>query len=693
MATRTISTSIKLDGEAEFKKQMSSVNSELKTLRTEMAYSEEQFKGQANTMEALTAKDKLLRESIEKQTQKVSAAEEMLQKAKDAQNEFAKAIDAAKQKATDQGVSLDRLRGNTESLTDKEKALAKELLNAEGAYDKASGTINRTSQILNSTKTDLLKMNRELEDNSKYLDEAAKSSDKTASSIDEYGRAVDTGKEKTSIFGEVLKANLASEAIITGAKGLAAGLREIPAEVLERSAEALKALISGIKDTSVEAAAYADDILTASTVTGLSTDALQEYQYMAELTDVSVDTITGSLTKLTKNMDAAKGGTGSAAEAFKALGVSVTDADGQLRSNQEVFGEVIDKLGEMDNETQRDAYSMSIFGKSAQDLNPLIAQGSDGIAAFAEEAHNMGYVLDGETLTSLGAVDDAVQRFEKTLEAVKNQAGAEFAPAMESIFTGITQLISGNVDEGIASIENGLEQFADKLEELGPAAEEALTMFLETFADHLPELGETGVRLLLTLIAGIAKTAPELIPAAVDTITTIIDALWDNRGQIVEAGKDLIRGLWEGIENMGAWIGEKIRGFGAGVVNQLKNFFGISSDSGSSGGSRIDGSNANGLDYVPFDGYISELHRGEAVLTAQENRVWKQFKQSGTTAQRGVTSEELTSILRQVTGSQQGPKELTLNATFEVGGVAWARRQYRFDLEEAERHGKSFVNK
>ena len=70
MATRVISTSIKLDGEAEFKKQMSNVNSELKTLRTEMAYSEEAFKGQANTMEALTEKDRLLRKESEQQEEK-----------------------------------------------------------------------------------------------------------------------------------------------------------------------------------------------------------------------------------------------------------------------------------------------------------------------------------------------------------------------------------------------------------------------------------------------------------------------------------------------------------------------------------------------------------------------------------------------------------------------------------------------
>lgn len=596
MATRVISTSIRLDGEAEFKKQMSSVNSELKTLRSEMAYNEEAFKGQANTMEALTEKDKLLRKEIEQQEEKV-------------------------------------------------KALEKAVSEATEAYGENDKRTDNWRQSLNRAKTDLLKMNRELEDTDKYLDEASKSSDKTASSIDEYGRAVDSGKEKTSIFGEVLKANLASAVIISGVKKLTDGLKELPAEVLERSAEALKSLVSELKDATVAAAAYADDIMTTSSVTGLSTDALQEYQYMAELTDVSVETITGSLTKLTRNMESAKGGTGSAADAFDALKISVIDADGQLRSNQDVFGEVIDKLREMDNETQRDAYSMEIFGKSAQDLNPLIAQGADGIAALAEEAHNMGYVLNEETLSSLGAVDDAVQRFQKSLEAAKNQAGAEFAPAMESIFTGITELIAGNVDEGMLSIEKGLEQFGDKLEELGPYAEEALSLFLATFAEHLPELGETGVRLLLTLIAGIAKTAPELIPAAVETIQTIVDALWDNRGLIVDAGKELIRGLWEGIENMGAWIGDKIRGFGAGVVNQLKDFFGISSDSGTGRSSSVDGSHAGGLSYVPYDGYVAQLHKNEAVLTAQENAVWQRFKSSWGQVSQGVTAAELQQML------------------------------------------------
>ena len=97
MATRVISTSIKLDGEAEFKKQMSNVNSELKTLRTEMAYSEEAFKGQANTMEALTEKDRLLRKEIEQQEEKVRALEQAVSDASEAYGDNDKRTDSWRQ--------------------------------------------------------------------------------------------------------------------------------------------------------------------------------------------------------------------------------------------------------------------------------------------------------------------------------------------------------------------------------------------------------------------------------------------------------------------------------------------------------------------------------------------------------------------------------------------------------------------
>lgn len=168
-----------------------------------------------------------------------------------------------------------------------------------------------------------------------------------------------------------------------------------------------------------ESAAYADNILTLSLTTGQTTDQLQEFSYASELIDVSLDTLQGSLTKLTNNMQDTANGTGNAQAAFQQLGVSVTDADGHLRSANDVFYDAIDALGDVTNATERDALAMDIFGRSAQDLNPLIVQGADTLREYAQEAHDMGYVLDNDALAALGAVDDAYQRLQKTQEGVK----------------------------------------------------------------------------------------------------------------------------------------------------------------------------------------------------------------------------------------------------------------------------------
>lgn len=157
MATRVISTSIKLDGESEFKKQLSSVNGELRNLKSEMQLTTAQFKGQANTVEALTAKDELLRREIAQQQEKVKALEQAVQDSADAY-------------------------GDADSRTDKYR------------------------QSLNRAKTDLINMTDELEDNSRYLDEAKASSDKTAKSIDKFGKEVkDTSKEVKDASDEIDK--------------------------------------------------------------------------------------------------------------------------------------------------------------------------------------------------------------------------------------------------------------------------------------------------------------------------------------------------------------------------------------------------------------------------------------------------------------------------------------------------------
>lgn len=197
-------------------------------------------------------------------------------------------------------------------------------------------------------------------------------------------------------------------------------------------------LVGALAKSTMDMSKTADDLLTLSTQTSLTTDQLQEFEYASELVDVSTDTLRGSLVKLTNNMQTAATGTGSAAEAFKKLHVKVSDSSGKLKDNYEVFLKTIDALGKMKNETERDALAMDIFGRSATDLNPLIEAGSGRLKELAEQAHEVGYVVDNETLQSFGELDDAMQKLDKQGDAVKRS----FAEALLPIITAFAEALN-----------------------------------------------------------------------------------------------------------------------------------------------------------------------------------------------------------------------------------------------------------
>lgn len=262
-------------------------------------------------------------------------------------------------------------------------------------------------QEINLTEGTLNKYKKQLaETNEKLLD--------MAQGTNEVAEETENATKEMSEFGQELLGNLSADTI----KAFASEVAKLGKQLF---------------DLGVQTRAYADDVMTLSTQYGLSTDAIQEFQYMSELTDTSLETITGSITKLTKNMQSATKGTGDAYNRFRQLGIDVTNSDGTMRDANVVFAEAIDKLGKMENQTERDALSMNIFGRSANELNPLIEVGAEGIAEYTREAHEMGYVLDNETLESLGSVDDSMQRAYKVIDSVKNQIGRYLAPVVADI--------------------------------------------------------------------------------------------------------------------------------------------------------------------------------------------------------------------------------------------------------------------
>ena len=207
-----ISTSIKLDGEAEFKKELSGVNNELKNLNSDMKLVTERFKGQANSLEALTAKDKILNEQVEQQTEKVRELEKALEDASDAYGENDKRVD--------------------------------------GYY-----------QSLSEARTQLIKMERELSDNSRYMDEARRSADGTAKSIDGFGKEIDQADNSLGDYNKTLSGFIGDLGKIKGAiiGGAAVGaIKELGGAILELEESTREyRQIMGTLATSSTAAGYA----------------------------------------------------------------------------------------------------------------------------------------------------------------------------------------------------------------------------------------------------------------------------------------------------------------------------------------------------------------------------------------------------------------------------------------------------
>lgn len=235
-----------------------------------------------------------------------------------------------------------------------------------------------------------------------------------------------------------------------------------------QAGEALKGLstaAAGI-DVALAGLAYksgraADDLNTLSKVTGISTDELQKYKATADLVDVSVESIAKSQTKLKKSMSTAADGFDTLtvaedgtieggnkmAKAFEKLGVSVTNANGELRGQDEVFQETIEALGKMTNETERDALAQQIFGKSAAELNPLIEDNGETYKRVADIFANNGLeIVDQETIDQANSFNDSLDEIKLTWSAALSSIGMQLAgylaPAMEKV-SQVIQSIAG----------------------------------------------------------------------------------------------------------------------------------------------------------------------------------------------------------------------------------------------------------
>jgi len=347
----------------------------------------------------------------------------------------------AKEQAKNYGTETDQLTVKQEALSQMIDLQTKIVDEHRKAYDKAwkSGTatekqIDSLDKQLLTARTTLEKLNGEYDNASKELEDYKKKNE-------EAGKEVENSEQKQRSFGDTirsisstlgLEASPAVEAFASKFDGLN--------ENVGIAMVTMGAMATKLFDASKSASEYADNVMTMSSVTGLLTETLQKMDYAAELVDVSTEQVSSSMTKMIKNMAGARDGNEDLQKSFARLGVRYKDGNKELRNAEDTFYDLIDALGKIDNETERDAKSMEIFGKSAKELNPIIDIGSKKMRQLGEEGKNLGYVMDDVALEKLGALDDSIQRLNKSSEGLQNSFGLALAPIMTAFFDTLAKV-------------------------------------------------------------------------------------------------------------------------------------------------------------------------------------------------------------------------------------------------------------
>lgn len=310
--------------------------------------------------------------------------------------------------------------------------------------------------------------------------------------------------------------------------------------------------LAGMAGMAVEAGKTADDLNTLSKTTGLTTASIQKLQYASAIIDVDFETVQGSLTKLTRTMGDARDGTASAEEAFARLGVSFkNELTGELRSNEDVFYEAIEALGAIENQTERDALAMDIFGKSAQELNPLILGGADALKKMGDEAENRGLIISQEELDKANEFNDVIDQVSAEGKQTMMELGVEIGKALLPVLEKLSDGIS-NVMDWMRGLDEGTMQTIMTVLAVVAAVAPVLIVVgkVATGISALMTLGTTLGPILggVTAAFGTISAPVLIVVAAVAALIAIGVALYKNWDTIKEkagALKEKIKNLFD----------------------------------------------------------------------------------------------------------------------------------------------------
>lgn len=568
-----IGARVGIDGEKGFRDSLSAINSEIKTLNSEMKSVVTAFTGMEESEEAVTAKTEVLQKSMEASAKKIELLEKQSDRAKAKLSTLSDELETAKKEFGE----------NSE-----------QALKAQNAYNRQVTAANKLQDQINRTTAEMNKMQSE----ARQLESAT---DKLGNEMkDTAGDAQKMGTSFKDVFSGTMIANLV-QSLAGGIANLAESTKEYQkimgtletssekagytAEETAKSYNQLYGIIGdeqssatalanlqalGLEQKELETltegvigawATYGDSIpidglaeavnetIRVGAVTGTFADVLNwagtsEDEFNAKLANCSTE---AERTQLVLD-ELAKQGLADTAEAWRENNAELV----KMNEAQAALSDVMAEYGAM--------------------AMPIMATVEGGIAGILSEVLSL---IDGVRTGGMEFVQNLVGGISAGLPSVIASAGETVVSYINGLKENYMPILTAGA-EALGELVKGIIGAIPDLVAQLPAIVTALTGYLKEAA---PELLRAGIGILMDIAAGIIQAIPKLVAQLPNLMTAIVQGLKDLDQMIVNAGSAIVEGLWEGISDMGAWISEKIRGFGDNVLDSIKDFFGIHSPS------------------------------------------------------------------------------------------------------------------
>lgn len=537
---------IGLEGEREFKKALSDINREMRVLGSEMKVVASQFGKNANDADALTARNQVLSREIEVQKNKIQALKAALDNA------------SASFGQSDSRTQNWRIQLNnaTATLNDMERELA-----------------DNTSRI-----EDLSTATGDSEDE---LKDAARGADKLGREVDALGSEMDDTSSKTSFFGDVLKADLASEAIIAGVKAIGraiAGIGHGFAQAMKdgvaynASMEQYTTSFTTMLGDQAKAQKLVNDlkITAAKTPFGMTdlaknTQTLMAFGISADEAKIRLQQLGDISQGDAQKLESLTLAFAQVSSAGKLSGQDLLQMiNAGFNPLQEISKKTGRSVGELKAEMEKGAISAQMVADAfasatseggmfygameaqSKTFSGQLSTLQDGVAGLK------GALAGGLTGVLASTVLPAVNGWVDLLVAGMQDGGIKgLIGALGTVFTGAADFIRTEAPKIGVELLKTIDTIVASLDTAGPQlaalVTEVVTKLVGGLLNLLPGLTSVGVKILASLLAGIGQGLPGLLTGAAEMIAGIVQALLDNLPLILDAALQIVVGLATGL--------------------------------------------------------------------------------------------------------------------------------------------------